>query len=194
MGEAKGYGEPWQACDGNRWVVRDVSGATVARCHDDTKASTVTASEMAARVAACVSFLAGIPTARLTPSDPVACMLLACLRGADREAACYADEVVARASAPDGFVPRAELEREVAALKGRVGGLRKLLRHIWAVINTPHINPPDPPYRGSDSRWQNERDALGVVYLRGVIDDLLDRIDEAGVRGHEAKAEVPGDA
>jgi hypothetical protein len=90
---------------------------------------TATDAEVAARVAACVNLLAGIPTGRLTTSDPAACMFLAWLRGADQEAACYADEVITRANAPAGFVER--LEGRVAALESRNKRLATFVRMLF---------------------------------------------------------------
>lgn len=73
----------------------------------------------AARAAACVNFLAGVPAEALTAADlsDERALALAVLRGDECAAYGLADEIVEHRKQPDGFVTRAEL---VAVLRAVV--------------------------------------------------------------------------
>jgi hypothetical protein len=82
MGEAKDWGEPWVINEFGLVAPADGRHVSHEQYHRNT-----------ARSVACVNLLAGVPTDRLTPTDPAACMFVAWLRGDEAAALAWADEV-----------------------------------------------------------------------------------------------------
>lgn len=166
-GAKNDWDEPWQVSAADPWYVElERNGDSLAECCDS-RSGRARDMPRAARIVAEHNFLLGVPTARLTAADPAACMLLACLRGADQEAACYADEVIARATAPVGFVE---------GLERRIGELEDAVRRIVE--------------RAEDNARQNG--VVWVGFVNAEEDELRRLVGRKSLA--ELRAEVPGDA
>lgn len=125
------FHEPWRLSKSRHRGISDREGNNVAHFSADGQPEQFDRDNID-RVIAAVNFLQGISTARLTASDPAACMFLAWLRGDEAAALAWADEVQERANAGEGYVSRADM-REL------------LVRCTFALLQNRAAHPDLPP-------------------------------------------------
>lgn len=137
MGE---FQEPWRSDDAALSPrVRDHSGRCVLVATP--LAGGAEAEAVRSRVLACVNFLAGVPAARLTASDPAACMFLAWLRGDEAAALVAADKLQDEANArATGEPSRAELIDAIARLVIKADNNARMGRTVWVAFHDDEVN------------------------------------------------------